>query len=298
VRLLVGGLGLLLFGQAYAAGFDCLIEPAQAIEVGSPVAGLIDRVQVRRGDKVGKGQIIAMLESRAEQAAAELARFKSEAIGPTKTAEAKLKFSRRKFERRGEMAVEKLMSEQERDDAEAEYRLAEAELLVAKENKEIARIEFDQQSSLLRLRTIRSPFDGVVVDQLMYPGEVVEPGGTRKTILKLAQLDPLRIHVILPMAEFGKIKLGMSADVSPESPIGGKHSAKVKIIDKLVDAASGTFAAFLEMSNPQFKVPAGVKCTAEFAFATEPKRGSPANKDRVSRRSREQVVARTHSASE
>ena len=267
------GASLLACVPAWSASFDCLIEPIQAIDVGSPVAGLLDKVYVRRGDRVAAGQVLATLESQAEQAAAELARYRSQASGPTMTAQSKIEFSKRKFQRRMQMAAEKLMSPQERDDAEAEYKLAEAELQVAKESKEIAHIEHKQQSGLLALRTIRSPFDGVVADQLLYPGEVVEPTGNKKTILKLAQLDPLRVHVILPMAAFRKVSLGMTTQVYPEMPIGGSYSAKVKIVDKLIDAASGTFAAFLEMRNPRLSIPVGVKCKAEFPIALE---GKPA----------------------
>ena len=73
-------LGALLFASvpAWPASFDCLIEPTQAVEIGSPVSGLLDKVYVARGDKVQKGQPIAMLESQAEQAAADLARYKSQ----------------------------------------------------------------------------------------------------------------------------------------------------------------------------------------------------------------------------
>jgi RND family efflux transporter MFP subunit len=266
----VGGISLLFCVPAWAASFDCLVEPTQAIDVSSSVVGLLEKVHVRRGDRVTKGQILATLHSRAEQAAAELARYKSEARGPTLTAEGKIEFSQRKFGRRTQMAAEKLMSSQDRDDAEAEFKLAEAELLVARENRQLAQIEYEQQSSLLAQRTIRSPFDGVVADQLLYSGEVVEPTGAKKTILKLAQLDPLRVHVILPMAAFRKITLGMSAQVSLEEPIGGVHSAKVKIVDKLIDAASGTFAAFLEMRNPHLSIPAGVKCRAAFPIVLAP----------------------------
>jgi len=249
---------------AYAAAFDCLIEPAQTVEVASPVTGLLEKVNVKRGDRVAKGQVVALLESRAEQAATELARYKSEQLGPAQMAERKIEFAQRKFNRRREMTAERLMSQQERDDAEAELKQAQSELQVAKENREIARIEFQQQSSLLNLRTIRSPFDGVVVDQLAYPGEVVEPSGNKKSILKLAQLDPLRVHVILPKSAFGTPAVGMTVEVSPEVKAKSGYSAKVKSIDRLIDAASGTFVVYLEMPNSKLDIPAGVKCRATF----------------------------------
>ena len=251
-------------GAAVAGSFDCLIEPAQTIEVTSPVTGLLESVQAKRGDRVIKGQVLAVLESRTEQAAADLARFKSAQLGPTRMAESRIEFSQRKFNRRRDMVAEKLMSPQDRDDAEAEFRLAESELQVAKENREIARIEFQQQSGLLDLRTIRSPFDGVVVDQIAYPGEVVEPGGSKRVVMRLAQLALLRVHVILPKSYFGKAAVGMSAEVSPEIPERSRYVAKVKSIDRLIDAASGTFVIYLELPNPRLDIPAGVKCRATF----------------------------------
>lgn len=247
-----------------ALAFDCLVEPTQTVELASPVTGLLDKVLVKRADRIAKGQVLAQLESRAEVAATELARFKSEQTGPTRMAESKIEFAKRKFSRRQVMASEKLMSAQESDDAEAELRFAESELKVASENRQIGKIEHQQQGSLLSLRTIRSPFEGVVVDQMAYPGEVVEPGSSKKAILKVAQLDPLRVHVVLPKDIFGKVGAGMSVEVNPEIPPKSRYAAKVKSVDRLIDAASGTFVVFLEMSNPKLEIPAGVKCRANF----------------------------------
>lgn len=271
--LLLAVVFLLIPSRHAQAAYNCLIEPAQIIELASPVTGLLDKVHVKRGDRVSKGQVIAQLEARAEQAAAELSRYKSEQTGPVSLAENKVEFSRRKFERRRQMASEKLMAVQERDDAEAEYKMAGSEHQVAQENRQIARIEFRQQSALLALRTIRSPFDGVVVDQMAFPGEVVEPGSNKKSIVKLAQLDPLRVHMILPKEMFGELTVGMEAEVIPEIPAKSKYLARIKSIDRLIDAASGTFVVYLEMPNPKLAAPAGVGCKASFNGVTGKPKG-------------------------
>lgn len=268
-RVVLLALSLLLCVSSYAA--DCLIEPTQLVELASPVTGSLDKLLVQRADRVSKGQVLATLESRAEQAASELARFKSMQVGPSQMAESKIEFARRKFTRRQAMSNEKLMATQERDDAEAELRLAESELKVASENRQIAKLEHQQQSSLLNLRTIRSPFEGVVVDVLAHPGEVVEPGSTRKAIVKLAQLDPLRIQVVLPKDAFGKVSSGMPVEVLPEIPSKGHYTAKVKSADRLIDAASGTFVVLLELPNSKLEIPAGVKCKATFPAAVSGK---------------------------
>ncbi|MFC5741302.1 efflux RND transporter periplasmic adaptor subunit [Dyella tabacisoli] len=246
------------------ATYDCLIEPMQMVELGAPVSGLLERVTVKRGDRVTRNQVLASLESHAEQAGADLAHYKSQLVGPAQLAQSKIEFSSRKFARRRDMAAEKLMSKQDSDDAEAELKQAQAEQVVAKENREVARLEYVQQSSQLNLRTIRSPFDGVVVDQMMWPGEIFEPGATKHAVLKLAQLNPLRVRVVLPMRAFGEPALGMDAKVAPEILPNTTYSAKVSSIDRIIDAASGTFVVFLDLPNPKLDMPSGVKCKTTF----------------------------------
>jgi RND family efflux transporter MFP subunit len=266
-----------------ATEFDCLIEPTQMVDIGSPVVGLLAKVNVRRGDRVAKGQVIAELESNAEQASTELARYKSEISGPTRTAESKIEFFKKKYSRRKELHSENIVSEQDRDDAESEMRLAEHELQLARENRQMAKLEWQQQASLLKLRAIRSPFDGVVADQFLYPGEIVEPSAQKKPIMKLAQLDPLMVHVILPAAAFGKIKVGMEADVIPEISSAGRYKGKVKIVDRLINSASGTFGTFLEVPNPKLDIPAGVKCRAALPISVESTRENRPGKSQSSR---------------
>jgi multidrug efflux pump subunit AcrA (membrane-fusion protein) len=84
-------------------------------------------------------------------------------------------------------------------------------------------------------------------------------------IVKLAQIHPLRVEVIAPVALLGKLSPGMTAEVLPESPIGGVHPAKVTVVDRVVDAASGTFGVRLEVPNPNYRLPAGLKCKARFS---------------------------------
>jgi RND family efflux transporter MFP subunit len=257
--------GAALAAAAWAqVGHDCLIEPAQTVEVGSPGTGLLEKVLVRRGDRVAQGQVLAVLESRAEAAATELARLKSEAKGPQQAAREKMEFAQRKFQRRSEMAAQKLGSVQDRDDAEAELAQARAELLLAQEAVQQAKQEFQQQAGMLNLRTVRGPFNGVVVDQMLYPGEIVDGSGNKRAILKLAQLDPLRVRVIVPMKYFGTVRPGSNVEIAPELPGKAVRAATVRSVDRLVDAASGTFTVVAELPNRQLDVPAGMRCKARF----------------------------------
>ena len=90
----------------------------------------------------------------------------------------------------------------------------------------------------------------------------------------MAQIDPLRVHVVLPIAQFSKIKLGMTAEIVPESPVNVRYAGRVKIVDRLIDAASGTFGLFVELPNPKHEILAGIKCGAEFQFMRDEKSGN------------------------
>ena len=82
--------------------------------------------------------------------------------------------------------------------------------------------------------------------------------------MKLAQIHPLYVEVIMAVANLGLVKVGMEAAVRPESPVGGLYNAKVIVVDRVVDAASGTFGVRLELPNPDYRLPPGLKCKVIF----------------------------------
>jgi multidrug efflux pump subunit AcrA (membrane-fusion protein) len=147
------------------------------------------------------------------------------------------------------------------------------QIVQAKENKRLAELELERAIAVLNQHTVTSPISGVVVNRFKSPGEYAEDD----PIIELAQLDPLNIEVLLPASKFGTIKPGMQARVTPESPLEGSYTAEVKIVDRLVDASSGTFGVRLELPNPDNKLPGGLKCTVSFGA------GTPGNAPHASR---------------
>ena len=254
---------------ASAGSFECLMDAWQTVEIRSPAEGLIDKVYVQRGDAVRKGQPLVDLVSAAERSTAESARYRSQMQGPVNQARARLDYATKKLARATELAQQNFTSAEARDQAEAERRVAESELQLATENRELAKIEHRHALDLLNLRTMNSPFNGVVVDRMLNPGDIAEAGTGRKATLKIAQIDPLRVDVVFPAALFGQLKPGMKAMVVPHG-LGGRHAASVKLVDKVIDAASGTFVARLELPNPTLALPGGLRCQAEIDGLTTP----------------------------
>jgi len=79
-----------------------------------------------------------------------------------------------------------------------------------------------------------------------------------------ARPDPLRVEVIAPVALLGKIAVGARAEMQPEAPVAGSYPAIVAVVDRVVDAASGTFGVRLELPNPDYRLPAGLTCKVRF----------------------------------
>jgi RND family efflux transporter MFP subunit len=267
---LVAGLGAMLTAASLPAqaqdgrGFECVIEPNQVVELRSAVEGVIDKVLVRRGDHVAAGQLLVQLESAAEVSAAEIARYRGGMEGRIASLRNRVDFATKKVDRTQELQKQNFLAAQARDEAEAELRIAEADLRDALENQEMARFEHRHAADLLGRRSLRSPFAGVVVDRLLNPGDLAESGTGRKPIMKLAQVEPLRVEVVLPLAAWGKVKVGQSADVLPEG-LGGRHPASVTVVDSVFDSASGTFGVRLEFGNAKGLLPAGIRCRIEMA---------------------------------
>jgi RND family efflux transporter MFP subunit len=254
---------LLVAMPASAQEFDCMIEARQAIEIRSPVEAVIDRVYVKRGDTVRKGQLLVTLAAGPERAALELARSRARMQGEIKGTEARLEISRKKAARAEELYKQQFISENALDEARAELQLATEELRRVRETQRLNELEANRAAEVLAMRSIRSPLDGVVVEVMLKPGEF---GAItfKDPIMKLADIDPLHVEVVLPVSEYGQVKPGQKATVIPEAPVGGRYETAVSLVDKVVDAASGTFGVRLELRNRKLDIPAGVRCRVLF----------------------------------
>jgi len=237
-RVFIGSLAILFFSVVSVLSqqdllFDGLIEPSEVVDVSSQVAGILEEVMVERGDKITKGQVIAQLNSDIEEAASELAMVRVE-------------FGKRKVFRNEDLNKKELVSIHDLDEMQTELRISELQLR-------------DAQAKL-EIRTIRSTIDGVVVERFLSPGEYVG----EDPIMKIACIDPLYVEVVVPAEKFGMIKKDDKAEVSLDIPKLRKYSASVIIVDRVIDAASGTFGVRLILPNPDYLLPAGLKCKVKF----------------------------------
>jgi RND family efflux transporter MFP subunit len=239
---------------------DGLIEPSLVVNIGSSVPGVLEHVHAERGDTVKKGQAVAALQAGVEKANLALARYRAQTTASIELKKRRLDYARREKERFEELYNKQALPFSQMDEVETNMAMAESELQEALENQRLAELDLQRSLAVVDRMTIRSPVSGVVVERFMAPGEYVED----KPIVKVAQIDPLYVEVIASVEMLGAVRVGMLAEVQPEQPVGGTYKAKVTIVDQVVDAASGTFGVRLELANPEYRLPAGLKCRVAF----------------------------------
>jgi RND family efflux transporter MFP subunit len=247
-------------GGGALAELDCVVEPWVTVNVGSPVEALIEEITVDRSDYVEAGDVLVELDAGVEAATVEVARMRAKASGELHSRETSLELGQRRKERMDELFRRDAISLEIQDEVDTDAALATHQLQAARENRRVAALELRQALEILERRTIRSPVSGYVVERRMSPGEVVD----EETILTVAQVDPLRVEVIAPSTLYGQIEVGMKAEVHPELPPGAIYQAEVTLVDRVIDAASGTFGVRLDLANPDHLIPGGLRCRVRF----------------------------------
>jgi len=239
--------------------FDCVIIPSNVADLGSNTRGVINQIVVDRNDFIKGGDVIAVLDNEVEQVTVELASKQAETISEIELCKVNLAYAQREQKRAEEAYNEKAYSLHHFDLTKVETELAKIKLLQAQEKQILSNNELKRAKARLAHKTIRAPFSGVVMERFKVIGEYIDD----EAVIRLAQLDPLHVEVIVPVLERGNIKVGMHAKVCSDLKENG-WDATVSQVDQVMDAASGTFGVRLTLANPDHKIPAGLRCDLKF----------------------------------
>ncbi|MEQ9640778.1 MAG: efflux RND transporter periplasmic adaptor subunit [Alphaproteobacteria bacterium] len=243
-----------------APAVDCVIHPYRVADLSSAVPGVVDEVKVKRSDAVAEGQMVASLDAGLEEATVALAKARAGVTSEVALGQVELEFNLRRKERVDWLYARRTVPFERTDDAKREQDLSAIRLQQARELVAIRKLELRRAQEQLNQKIIMAPFSGFVLEVFRAKGEYVEG----QPILRLAQLDPLRVEAIVPVAFFGRIKVGSEAEIVPELATAQSLRGTVEVVDRIADAASGTFGVRLTLTNPEHRLPAGLKCELKF----------------------------------
>lgn len=251
--------------DSLARNASCLIEAQTVVKLASQAQGVLAKVDVRRGDSVKAGQVIATLESSVEEAQLKAVRLKAETDALIQSKNTELTIAKSKLLRQQGLQAKNIATLPTLEQAETDVAVLESQLKEAELDKQIAAIDTERMTAVLERRIMRSPIDGIVVSVDHASGEYAD---LSTVIATLAEVQPLKVKVYLPLPAYPLVSLGMKAVVTPVGPLSGTYEAEVTQKDRQIDAESNLFQAQLNLPNPDLAIPAGLRC--EVSFRSKP----------------------------
>ena len=215
----------------------------ERIEISPRFMGVVNWIGVKKGDAVTNGQVVVLLDDTEFKARLQ------EAEGQLANARAALAKAELDFERITKLAQTDIESQQALDDARIRVDSARAGILTAEGSRDVAKTYVDWC-------TIRSPINGVVLEKLVDPNELVTPqsfGGTRgPSTALIAVADPrdLQVEIDMNEADLAKVSLGQKCRVSPEAYLDKVYDGVVAEIAPEANRAKGTLQIKVQIQNP------------------------------------------------
>jgi RND family efflux transporter MFP subunit len=215
----------------------------ERIELSPRFMGVVTWVGVKKGDAVTNGQVVVLLDD------AEYRARLRQADGAVANANAAVSKAELDLERVSQLAKTDIASKEAQDNARLGLESARAALQEAKGARDVAQTYFDWC-------TIRSPINGVVLEKLVDPNELVAPqsfGGTRgpsTALIAVADPQDLQVEIDLNEADLSKISLKQKCRVSPEAYLDKVYEGEVAEIAPEANRAKGTLQIKVQIRNP------------------------------------------------
>jgi RND family efflux transporter MFP subunit len=211
------------------------LRPLAQADVGSKTLGYLDAVLVDRGDRVAKGQLLALVRP------SDLPDQLATARHTLAQAQSSAALARTNYDRAKVLAPDAIVSQQELQQAETQMNNARAAQQAA-----------ESQIAALAVRLgetrITSPLAGVVVQRRLDPGVLVGPPGGG-AIVSVARVDVLRVFITVNERELAGIRVGKDAHIELDALPGRSFGGKVVRIAPALDPTTRTLDAEVQLDN-------------------------------------------------
>ena len=215
----------------------------ERIELSPRFMGVVTWIGVKKGDAVTNGQVVVLLDD------AEYKARLQQAEGGVANAKTAVNKAELDLERVSQLAKTDIASKEMQDNARLALDTARALLKEVEGTYELAKTYLDWC-------VIRSPLNGVVLEKLVNPNELVTPqsfGGPRgpsTALMAVADPQDLQVEIDLNEADLSKISLNQKCRVSPEAYPEKNYEGYVAEIAPEANRAKGTLQIKVQIRNP------------------------------------------------
>jgi RND family efflux transporter MFP subunit len=239
---------------------------AATVDVVPRVGGRLDAVNVKLGDTVRRGQILAKVEDQELQQQVRQAEASYQVAQATiRQREADLKLAAANLDRSKSLVDRELLPRQSHDDTESRHQAAVAQLDLARAQFEQAKARLDELKITLSNTSIPSPVDGFVGKRFLDPGAFV---GTNSPVVSVVDIRTVRLVANLVERDVRQVKAGTPAVVEVDAYPGEKFSGSVSRVAPVFDPSTRTAEMEIEVPNPGFRLKPGMYARVQLTVET------------------------------
>jgi len=200
----------------------------ESVTLRPEVAGRINTIAFQEGQPVAKGAMLVRLDPAVPLAEAQQAR-------------ANLVLAKTKWDRAVDLAKSNFISGQAKDEAENNYKVAEASAQLAE--AKLAKMD------------LRAPFSGIIGLRSVSMGDYVKEGAD---LVNLESIDPLKVDFRVPEIYMRQVKVGQPLQVQLDALPGRTFEGKVFAVNPLIDAAGRSVVIRAMVRNPDTSLRPGM----------------------------------------
>ncbi|WP_144144951.1 efflux RND transporter periplasmic adaptor subunit [Paraburkholderia sp. BCC1884] len=201
--------------------------------VKSKVAGSALEVEVREGDPVKSGQILAKIDARDYVARAEQTRGQMAAVA------GQLDIARQTLDNNRVLVEKGFISRNAFDTAQSQYEIARA-------NLDAARAALASSNLSLADTVVRSPLDGQIATRSVEPGEKV---AVDTRLFDVVDLRTLELEAPVPVGEIGRVRIGQPVSIAFDG-IDAPVQGAITRINPAAQAGSRSIMVYVQVANP------------------------------------------------
>jgi membrane fusion protein (multidrug efflux system) len=209
------------------------VAAVQGVTISADLPGTVDRIGFEAGQWVREGEVLALLDTRQEQA--QLA-----------AAEAQRELARVNFERMQGLLNENVVSRAEFDRATADQRQSDAHV--------------GEIRATIERKTIRAPFSGVLGIRRVNLGQYLSAGDA---LVTLQSLNPIYVNFGVPQQAMAQVRAGRTVKITAANLAGLEFTGRITAIDSVVDESTRNVQVQATLSNTDGKLRPGMFVQAE-----------------------------------
>ena len=215
------------------------LRAINGVTVSTDLAGIVSEIKFESGAAVKKGDLLIKLDTQQEEA-------------QLHAAEAKREWTKADLERKRDLVAKKTISPSDWDQAQSEFRQADAAV--------------EESKAIIGRKCITAPFDGYLGIRQVNLGQYLNAGAS---IVPLQSLDPIYVEFNLPQQDLGKLAVGKKLRIRAADIEGDGFDGEINAIDSRVDDSTRNIMVQGTARNSDHKLRPGMFVNVEVLLPEE-----------------------------